>query len=92
MGLHCAKNFVTSNAVEAILSVPVNRRRPPIDYLKKEDFGRVPVRRTVPLAASYVEKCCRARFVKIEWRGKCCAPPLGSDPLPGRDICGVFWQ
>ena len=44
MGLHCAKNFVTSNAVEAILAVPSNRRQPPIDYLKKEDFGRVPVR------------------------------------------------
>ncbi|CAM9571051.1 unnamed protein product, partial [Pylaiella littoralis] len=42
MGLPCAKNFVTSNAVEAILSVPANRRRPPIDYLQKEDFGRVP--------------------------------------------------
>lgn len=44
MGLHSAKNFVTSNAVETILAVPVNRRRPPIDYLKKEDYGRVPVR------------------------------------------------
>ncbi len=44
MGLRCAKNFVTSNAVEAILAVPANRRRPPIDYLKKEDYGRVPVR------------------------------------------------
>ncbi|CAN0508695.1 unnamed protein product, partial [Ectocarpus sp. 8 AP-2014] len=42
MGLHSAKNFVTSNAVETILAVPANRRRPPIDYLKKEDFGRVP--------------------------------------------------
>ncbi|CAM9610897.1 unnamed protein product [Hapterophycus canaliculatus] len=42
MGLYCAKNFVTSNAVEAILAVPVNRRQLPIDYLKKEDFGRVP--------------------------------------------------
>lgn len=45
MGLHSAKNFVTSNAVDAILAVPTNRRRPPIDYLKKEDFGRVPVRK-----------------------------------------------
>lgn len=47
MGLHCAKNFVTSNAVEAILAVPSNRRRPPIDYLTKDDFGRVPVRTVV---------------------------------------------
>ncbi|CAM9956683.1 unnamed protein product [Ectocarpus sp. 12 AP-2014] len=42
MGLHSTKNFVTSNAVETILAVPANRHRPPIDYLKKEDFGRVP--------------------------------------------------
>ena len=45
MGLQNAKNFVTANAVDAILAVPTNRRRPPIDYLKKEDFGRVPVRK-----------------------------------------------
>lgn len=44
MGLHSGKNFVTANAVEAILAVPSNRHRPPIDYLGKEDFGRVPVR------------------------------------------------
>lgn len=43
MGLYSAKNFVTSNAVEAILAVPANRQQLPIDYLRKEDFGRVPV-------------------------------------------------
>lgn len=45
MGLKAAKNFVTANAVEAILAVPGNRARvtnEPPQYLKKEDFGHVP--------------------------------------------------
>lgn len=43
MGLNSGKNFVSSNAVDVILAVPVNRHRPSVDYLKKEDYGRVPV-------------------------------------------------
>lgn len=44
MGLRNNKNFVTANAVDAILAVPVHRQRPPVDYLRKEDYGKVPVR------------------------------------------------
>lgn len=47
MGLRSGKNFITTNAVEAILAVPKNRRLPPVDYLGKEDYGRVPVRRII---------------------------------------------
>lgn len=45
MGLKSSKNFVTANAVEAILAVPGNRARmikEPPQYLKKEDYGQVP--------------------------------------------------
>lgn len=42
MGITTSKNFVTANAVEAILQAP---KRPPakeLNYMKKEDFGKVP--------------------------------------------------
>jgi hypothetical protein len=45
LGLKSSKNFVTANAVEAILAVPGNRARvtkDPPQYLKKDDFGQVP--------------------------------------------------
>lgn len=45
MGLQSTKNFITANAVEAILAVPGNRARqeiePPV-YRKKVDYGKVP--------------------------------------------------
>lgn len=44
-GLRSGKNFVTANAVEAILAVSANHHKVDIDYLGKEDYGRVPVRR-----------------------------------------------
>mmetsp|Transcript_23503 Transcript_23503/g.23712 ORF Transcript_23503/g.23712 Transcript_23503/m.23712 type:complete len:262 (+) Transcript_23503:79-864(+) len=42
MGLHSQKNFITANAVEAILQVPrvIDNGEP--DYLKKEDYGKTP--------------------------------------------------
>lgn len=42
MGIRTSKNFITANAVEAILQVPqgVPEREP--DYLNKADYGRVP--------------------------------------------------
>ncbi|TMW59627.1 hypothetical protein Poli38472_004696 [Pythium oligandrum] len=45
MGLKSSKNFVTANAVEAILAVPGTRARvtrEPPQYVKKEDYGQVP--------------------------------------------------
>ncbi|OQS02601.1 hypothetical protein THRCLA_21374 [Thraustotheca clavata] len=45
MGLKTSKNFITANAVEAILDVPGNRARakkePPV-YRNKPDYGKVP--------------------------------------------------
>jgi hypothetical protein len=44
MGLKTSKNFITANAVEAILEVPGNRarvkRQPPV-YKEKPDYGKV---------------------------------------------------
>merc|ERR1719487_2772579 len=42
MGLKTAKNFVTANAVEAILKVPALGPEGTADYLGKADYGRVP--------------------------------------------------
>lgn len=45
MGLKSAKNFVTANAVEAILAVPGTRapaKNDPPQYRNKEDYGKVP--------------------------------------------------
>ena len=41
MGLVTKKNFIVANAVENILS-QAKTEEPKVDYLKKEDFGRVP--------------------------------------------------
>eukprot|EP01041_Mallomonas_annulata_P005333 gene5333-10662_t len=42
MGLHSDKNYITANAVEAILQVPrvINNEEP--NFMKKEDYGQVP--------------------------------------------------
>ena len=42
MGLRTEKNFITANAVSAILAVPQVPREEAADYLRKEDFGKVP--------------------------------------------------
>ena len=42
MGITSSKNFVTANAVEAILMVPKNTAKPELNYLEKEDYGQVP--------------------------------------------------
>lgn len=45
MGLKSSKNYVTANAVETILAVPGNRARvnnEPPQYVKKEDYGKIP--------------------------------------------------
>lgn len=42
MGLHTSKNFITANAVEAILSVPQMPQAKSMDYKSKEDYGKVP--------------------------------------------------
>jgi hypothetical protein len=42
MGIKTTKNFVTANAVEAILSVPRKPAETDFDYTRKPDFGRAP--------------------------------------------------
>ena len=42
MGIKTSKNFVTANAVEAILMVPKQTGTGDLNYTKKEDFGKVP--------------------------------------------------
>ncbi|EGB06203.1 hypothetical protein AURANDRAFT_15245, partial [Aureococcus anophagefferens] len=42
MGLKTSKNFITANAVEAILQVPTVKYTAEPDYLKKADYAQVP--------------------------------------------------
>jgi len=42
MGIKTSKNFITANAVEAILQVPRVVESGELNYMKKEDFGKVP--------------------------------------------------
>jgi hypothetical protein len=42
MGLKSDKNYITANAVEAILMAPRKVRKPSVDYLNKKDYGKVP--------------------------------------------------
>ena len=42
MGIKTSKNFITANAVEAILQVPKAVENGELNYMKKEDFGKVP--------------------------------------------------
>ena len=65
MGLRTSKNFITANAVEAILSVPQMPQSSSVDYLGKEDYGKVPeylnqvreeIRRENDMIDEYVRK------------------------------------
>jgi hypothetical protein len=42
MGIKTNKNFITANAVEAILQVPKTLESKELNYLEKEDYGKVP--------------------------------------------------
>ena len=42
LGIKTNKNFVTANAVEAILQVPRSLESKDLNYLEKEDYGKVP--------------------------------------------------
>eukprot|EP01032_Pedospumella_encystans_P027026 gene27026-30553_t len=42
MGITTTKNFVTANAVEAILQAPKPTGNMELNYMKKEDFGKIP--------------------------------------------------
>lgn len=42
MGITTSKNFITANAVEAILQAPRRPQQKELNYLKKEDYGKTP--------------------------------------------------
>lgn len=42
MNLVTSKNFIVANAVEAILAAPKKVPNNDMDFLNKEDFGKVP--------------------------------------------------
>lgn len=42
LGITTSKNFITANAVEAILQAPRRPVQKELNYLKKEDYGKVP--------------------------------------------------
>lgn len=65
MGIKTSKNFVTANAVEAILQVPRVTEVGELNYLKKEDFGKIPqyltqvkeeIKRENEMIAKYVKE------------------------------------
>lgn len=41
-GIMSKANFVTANAVDTILAVPRCVDKPPVNYMEKEDYGKVP--------------------------------------------------
>lgn len=64
-GITSNKNYVTANAVEAILMVPRHTKQPELNYLEKEDYGKVPeylshvkeeVKRENEMVESYVRE------------------------------------
>eukprot|EP01039_Chlorochromonas_danica_P001249 gene1249-1361_t len=71
MGITTTKNFVTANAVEAILQAP---KRPPVkelNYMKKEDFGKVPaylsqVREEVRRENEMIERYVKQQMGEVE--------------------------
>ncbi len=65
MGIRTTKNFVTANAVEAILQVPRVIEQGELNYFKKEDFGKIPaylagvkeeIRRENEMISKYVKE------------------------------------
>ena len=42
MGLKSDKNYITANAVDAILMAPRKKAKEEVDYLHKKDYGQVP--------------------------------------------------
>jgi hypothetical protein len=62
MGINTSKNFVTANAVEAILQVPKQIGGTELNYMKKEDFGKVPsylsqVKEEIRRENQMIERC-----------------------------------
>lgn len=71
MGITTTKNFITANAVEAILQAP---KRPPVkelNYMKKEDFGKIPayltqVKEEVKRENEMIERYVKQQMGQVE--------------------------
>eukprot|EP00741_Cyanophora_paradoxa_P013372 tig00020684_g12913.t1 len=91
MGLKSGRNFITTNIVENILSVPkrpTSRIRSRIDYLRKADYGRVPsylqhVKETLASEAGYVRAVEEYRRAEAEGAGRVA-------PLPGKEKAAML--
>jgi hypothetical protein len=71
MGITTSKNFITANAVEAILQVPKRTKQPDLNYMKKEDFGKVPayltqVREEIRRENDMIERYVKQQMGEIE--------------------------
>lgn len=73
-GLRSSKNYITANAVEAILQVPKPVGNQDLNYMAKEDFGKVPAYLTQVKEEIRRENAMIDRYVK-EQMGEVERPP-----------------
>ena len=71
MGIKTSKNFITANAVEAILQVPKVGETGELNYMKKEDFGKVPsyltlVKEEIKRENEMIDKYVKAQLGEVE--------------------------
>lgn len=71
MGIKTGKNFITANAVEAILQVPRVVESGELNYMKKEDFGKVPayltqVREEIRRENEMIDKYVKEQMGEVE--------------------------
>lgn len=81
MGITTSKNFVTANAVEAILQAPKPTANTDLNYMKKEDFGKVPAYLAQVKDEIRRENEMIERYVK-EQMGEVEAPPEVFEEFP----------
>jgi hypothetical protein len=71
MGITTSKNYITANAVEAILQVPKQYEKPELNYLKKEEYGKKPayldqVKDEIRRENEMIEKYVKEQMGEIE--------------------------
>lgn len=71
LGITTSKNFVTANAVEAILQVPKRTGHQELNYMKKEDFGKIPayltqVKEEIRRENNMIERYVKQQMGEIE--------------------------
>mmetsp|Transcript_12617 Transcript_12617/g.12253 ORF Transcript_12617/g.12253 Transcript_12617/m.12253 type:complete len:223 (+) Transcript_12617:46-714(+) len=71
VGMRSNKNFITANAVEAILQVPRVLQNNDLNYLKKEDYGKVPgylskVRDEIERENEMIDKYVKEQLGEVE--------------------------